>query len=1103
MTSQLTLNSNGAATEQFKLVDLPYGARAEDRCRYDVRFPASQNSAVPGVTVALENTGTQDDVLHAGEASMSREYDAVRPAKITLENASTAGHASVSRGTINVTLTASRCSGAAAAPAAITQLLGAAGSSSAAVPVDLGTRDCTWTATFQNPQRDCAVAARLEDSRGQLIESSRVTAADGNGSLSFHVLGRRARQTDEANGTVLSKVKFEVLATCVTVFPGTVSVEVRDQHTGDPQSGTPNTGDPQSGDPNTGDPQSGDPNTAARHTGTKFNVTVAPASFAAAASGCSPSQNITVTLDQPLSGSAPVHNLVDTPLGQEPCVYTAIWQDSQVDSAVEPAIQLKRPSMYTATIKGSPPESRTASLTYEAARGATVLLRNVALGLGATADPAGTDPGATPNPPGISTGTPNPPSINGAGDSADLRSTVRLTPTSASTCSATETDQFDLTTAAATKSVMLGTQPCTWILTFANPADDCLVSAQLKNTSGGTIDEAITNRPGAASVQPNATSITLHVDEQRRTMSAASDGTEVGSVEFTVTDACDATFAGTVSISVSDALAADVSDRNHTGTSFDVQVSPSSGTGCSSAQSRQLTLNAQNTAEAVFAGLVSTLADGDGSPCSYSVSFPSSVNSATNPRVRLINSNAGAVTLSDSSSSTRTAALTYIAALIPGTDPDPTPDPTPNPSPDPTPPPATPTVSVSAAPAVMEGEPLQFPVSLPGPATQAMEVSYTVSGLPSRAASGIIPISDTSATSGASAGAIAGTAIIEAGQSSAIISVPTENDDLDSANLTVRVTLTAVTGGVAISQFGRTATGIVRDNDPLPTVGIKSATASGNELRFTLELNTRSARDIEVSYTTSLGGSGMAVIEAEQLADTVVHLFDRSQLPSNGTLRLQLASAQHATINPNAREQVLFPGKSSWQFHVTSRAGVALAQLAETFGWPDGRRVFVWNPAAQRWDEPSNTSAALPAGTTITFRGAPLDAAQLTAAGLARTNDLTLRQGWNIFTPAPDAVGFDASDFQQVSSAGSAVVFDTRLIDCNNLAGVLVIYTYDQADPQAQNGFRLALPCHPQLLATTGIAPIETIDNRDVIYAWFNNTTPVPLTFQDGRYTPS
>ena len=129
----------------------------------------------------------------------------------------------------------------------------------------------------------------------------------------------------------------------------------------------------------------------------------------------------------------------------------------------------------------------------------------------------------------------------------------------------------------------------------------------------------------------------------------------------------------------------------------------------------------------------------------------------------------------------------------------------------------------------------------------------------------------------------------------------------------------------------------------------------------------------------------------------------------------------------------------------------------------------------------------------------------LEAAGLGRPSSLTLNPGWNIFTPAPDAIGLTRDDFATTSAGGSAVIFDPQLIDCteNALAGVLVIYTYDQSDPQAAGGFRVALPCHPEQQAMLDISAITSIDERDTIYAWYHSSTSVELTFANGQYSPA
>ena len=410
---------------------------------------------------------------------------------------------------------------------------------------------------------------------------------------------------------------------------------------------------------------------------------------------------------------------------------------------------------------------------------------------------------------------------------------------------------------------------------------------------------------------------------------------------------------------------------------------------------------------------------------------------------------------------------------------------TPTPTPTPSVPPPTPGVSVAPAGSVTEGETLQFGVSLPSPAAQQVVVNYTVAG-------------------GTAAESTTGSVMIEAGQLGSVIEVLTDDDDLDEANQTVRVTLTGATGGVAVDQLGRTATGIVRDDDPSPLVGLGSVVIDGNRLRFKVELSVRSGRDVKASYT-SPAGSGTAIISAGEIDTETTQVFDRELLASGGSLTLRLTSAQNASIDPNARERVVTPG-GSWQFHQVSRdGGVRASQLAQALELGDSWRLFSWNATSQRWVEHSptaNSNATLPAGVTVTYRGPEHSQTTLAAAGLGRPATITLAQGWNIFKPDPAAYGRTYDDFVRSSNGVVSVIFDLALIDCSRLAGLLAIYTYDQNDPRSQNGFRITLPCHPRLQDQLGIPTIESIDRNDTIYAWFNNTASVELTFQDGQYTP-
>ena len=561
--------------------------------------------------------------------------------------------------------------------------------------------------------------------------------------------------------------------------------------------------------------------------------------------------------------------------------------------------------------------------------------------------------------------------------------------------------------AGASQSVSLGTTDCTWSLSFRNTASDCVVEAQPKGADGISIH--------GAAVRGVSGTLQFSVDGDDREVS--SGGLVVGAVDFTVTNDCDATFPGSLSLRVTD----EISQDSHTDTVFSVSISSAGGVGCTATQTASLKLLANNTASATVAGLVAKKAGT--AACSYSVSFPSAQRSAGNGRIRLVLASATGTTLTSGS---RTASAVYTAQFIPD--------------------PPVLIASVYSAGSVTEGDPLVFRAALLGPAPQAVQLGYTVSGL-----------GDSATT---------GTATINTGQTSTEISVPTTNDDLDNDDQIIRVTLTSATGA-SINPSGRTATGLVKDDDASPVVSLGSLSVSGDRLRFTVELSEVSGRQVKVSYT-SAAGSGIALIEAGQEAVEVSRVFDSSLAAGGRSLTVRLTSAQNASLDLNDREGSARSPSHTWQFHVVSRAGTQPSQIAESLSFGFGWSLFSWSDASQRWIKhtaASGGSTRLSAGTTIVFRGGDPSEAELDSAGLGRPARVTLRQGWNIFAPAEAATGLTTSDFQRTANGGSAAFFDTRLIDCDRVAGVVVIYTYDQLDARAQNGFRIALPLPPAAAA--------------------------------------
>ena len=86
---------------------------------------------------------------------------------------------------------------------------------------------------------------------------------------------------------------------------------------------------------------------------------------------------------------------------------------------------------------------------------------------------------------------------------------------------------FAVNDGAAALELRLPAAVCTWEFTFTNPDDDCRVEAQLKGTEGNnaatTTLSTVTNATGA---------LTVYVDSDRRVQTAASGGSEIGSIDL-------------------------------------------------------------------------------------------------------------------------------------------------------------------------------------------------------------------------------------------------------------------------------------------------------------------------------------------------------------------------------------------------------------------------------------------------------------------------------------------------------------------------------------------------------------------------------------------
>jgi len=177
-----------------------------------------------------------------------------------------------------------------------------------------------------------------------------------------------------------------------------------------------------------------------------------------------------------------------------------------------------------------------------------------------------------------------------------------------------------------------------------------------------------------------------------------------------------------------------------------------------------------------------------------------------------------------------------------------------------------------------------------------------------------------------------------------------------------------------------------------------------------------------------------------------------------------------------------------WRAFNVLEDGTSARELARNIGLDQYTEAYSWDSENQQWSThptQGDESGFLSQGTAVMFRRGVVQADNLKFAGLSRADEnmvLTLRQGWNLLAPATD-------NFEVVSD-NPYVVFEENLVDCENLAGVLAIITYDSMTKE----FKLALPCHPNVLPS-GYQELDAIDSRDTMYVFFESQLSVPITW--------
>ena len=209
---------------------------------------------------------------------------------------------------------------------------------------------------------------------------------------------------------------------------------------------------------------------------------------------------------------------------------------------------------------------------------------------------------------------------------------------------------------------------------------------------------------------------------------------------------------------------------------------------------------------------------------------------------------------------------------------------------------AVPKINVSDANAI-EGDSLEFTVSLSETSSQQVTVEYATSG-------GL-------ATSGTDFTAASGTLTFAPGESSKTVSVATTDDSDPEENERFTLTLSSPTNATLGDGM---ATGWIIDNDSGPFVNVADASATeGDSLEFTVSLSEATSQQVTVNYRTDVVGtssfifatsgtdftamSGTLTFAANETSKTVsVPTIDDSEYEVYEIFRLILSSPTNAVL---------------------------------------------------------------------------------------------------------------------------------------------------------------------------------------------------------------
>ncbi len=394
-----------------------------------------------------------------------------------------------------------------------------------------------------------------------------------------------------------------------------------------------------------------------------------------------------------------------------------------------------------------------------------------------------------------------------------------------------------------------------------------------------------------------------------------------------------------------------------------------------------------------------------------------------------------------------------------------------------------PSVSVGDATAD-EGSAVEFTVTLTAASGKTVTATWTAStteGDEAKAAAADLGSTTT------------GTVTVTEGQTSAMITVATNEDTLNENDETFTLTLSSPTNATLATD--PTATGTITDDDDLPSLSIAdSSAAEGSAMEFTVTLTPASGRTVTVGWGVDTSGTAS---DADLSGDTVgtvsipqeetsvqfeVTLVADGTTEGDETFVVNLGSATNANISDNSATGTISDSEMAVTTPTITDVAVTSTPMLESDTYGEGETIEVTVTFSEAVNATTDTDFVLSVGGA---KRAPL---------LRGSGTVTMVFGYTVLDTDSDTNGIWIGD-QDRTLVGNRNGDPQNGTITSEATGTAADLTHSQLGQQ--NGHKVdgsQTPVQPCTLNTGDIwCGVVTVANRnDAIYGFFPAALTLP-----------